>query len=185
MLIAEGYFISHGAAGTTVAPGLSRLMEESSPPSSFSPGSAIMEQPPIRNEMQPFQIGLPALDLFPRKTWVRLASRHLRNLEMTTRILGTPGLGDVPLRAILRDLSGDPLSAGAGVHHSGVSWRTGPDCPNPISTGRPRLVRRSWLLPCPPVSGTVWSWCCILSPSTSREWTYSKGSVRLARLGSQ
>jgi len=108
MLIAEGYFISHGAAGTTVAPGLSRLMEESSPlPAPSALGSATGTTP-IRNEMQPFQIGLPALDLFPRKTWVRLASRHLRNLEMTTP---DPG-GHLALRRAIASY----LGISRGIH---------------------------------------------------------------------
>ncbi|MFQ2630620.1 PLP-dependent aminotransferase family protein [Aeromonas caviae] len=108
MLIAEGYFISHGAAGTTVAPGLSRLTEESSPlPAPSALGSATGTTP-IRNEMQPFQIGLPALDLFPRKTWVRLASRHLRNLEMTTP---DPG-GHLALRRAIASY----LGISRGIH---------------------------------------------------------------------
>lgn len=84
MLTSEGYFSPRGAAGTFVSPHLGHLSET-------RPVSSPATPPPIppNAEMaagvpRPFQLGLPALDAFPRKTWARLAARHLRASDLTS-----------------------------------------------------------------------------------------------------
>ncbi|GGM29667.1 GntR family transcriptional regulator [Pseudomonas asuensis] len=74
MLIGEGYLVSHGPAGTMVAHDL----YPAEPP--------VLEAVVTEHESLvhtgvlplPLQMGLPALDAFPRKLWIRLASRTLR-----------------------------------------------------------------------------------------------------------
>lgn len=74
LLSAEGYIEARGQAGTVVTPGLKhrapvaapRLRSEPAAPS-FRPDTVL-----------PLQMGLPALDGFPRKIWARLGARRAR-----------------------------------------------------------------------------------------------------------
>ncbi|MDM0079437.1 PLP-dependent aminotransferase family protein [Variovorax sp. J31P179] len=78
LLAAEGYIQARGQAGTIVTPGLKlRARAPSAPtraqaiaPPSFRPDSVL-----------PFQMGLPALDAFPRKIWARLGARSVRSMQ--------------------------------------------------------------------------------------------------------
>ncbi len=86
MLTSEGYFSPRGAAGTFVSPQLTHLAD-TTPASEVS--SPVQSSPSPDEQIaiglpRPFQLGLPALDAFPRKTWVRLAGRHLRTMDMTS-----------------------------------------------------------------------------------------------------
>jgi GntR family transcriptional regulator/MocR family aminotransferase len=73
LLAAEGYIQARAQAGTIVTPGLTPRTPVANvpPPStddiSFRPDSIL-----------PFQMGLPALDAFPRKIWARLGARCVR-----------------------------------------------------------------------------------------------------------
>ncbi|NEH56936.1 aminotransferase class I/II-fold pyridoxal phosphate-dependent enzyme [Rhizobium leguminosarum] len=76
LLAAEGYIQARGQAGTIVTPDLKPQMPAPRPippadsgiaPTSFRPDSIL-----------PFQMGLPALDAFPRKIWARLGARGVR-----------------------------------------------------------------------------------------------------------
>jgi GntR family transcriptional regulator/MocR family aminotransferase len=84
MLTSEGYFSPRGAAGTFVSPCLAHA-------DGTVPVIAPTPPPPVPANDQmavgaprPFQLGLPALDAFPRKTWGRLAARNLRALNLTS-----------------------------------------------------------------------------------------------------
>ncbi|VVD60867.1 MocR-like pyridoxine biosynthesis transcription factor PdxR [Pandoraea anhela] len=98
MLISEGYFTPRGAAGTFVSPHLEHLSETAPPAVAPMPRA-----PAPRDAMaavgvpRPFQLGLPALDAFPRKTWVRLAGRHLRALDLASMCYPASA-GFAPLR---------------------------------------------------------------------------------------
>jgi hypothetical protein len=71
LLAAEGYIQARGQAGTIVTPGLKpRTLAASAPPPSTSGIAAAGFRP---DSILPFQMGLPALDAFPRKIWARLA----------------------------------------------------------------------------------------------------------------
>jgi GntR family transcriptional regulator/MocR family aminotransferase len=80
LLAAEGYIQARGQAGTIVTPDLKPQMPVSKPilsaessgivPTSFRPDSSL-----------PFQMGLPALDTFPRKIWARLGARCVRAMQ--------------------------------------------------------------------------------------------------------
>jgi GntR family transcriptional regulator/MocR family aminotransferase len=75
MLIAEGYLLPRGPAGTVVSPHLRDV------PASPSPAVNPTRAEPLLHGGElplPLQMGLPALDAFPRKPWTRLAARALR-----------------------------------------------------------------------------------------------------------
>ncbi|AOB32385.1 DNA-binding protein [Bordetella sp. H567] len=104
LLAAEGYIQPRGQAGTIVTPGLSlpaspapaRPLGEqrSSPPATqgarraaptapramrhAAPGAAPTLGGPPAAPLGPFQMGLPAVDAFPRKIWARLGARCVR-----------------------------------------------------------------------------------------------------------
>jgi GntR family transcriptional regulator/MocR family aminotransferase len=80
LLADEGYLLVRGAAGTVVSPTLINVAEQKA--STFTPPA----QPILRTKesvsqplIRPFQMGLPALDAFPRKLWNRIVARRLRS----------------------------------------------------------------------------------------------------------
>jgi GntR family transcriptional regulator/MocR family aminotransferase len=84
-LIAEGYFQPRGQAGTFVAPGLKPRVSAPVPsdePSAYAAGTVNMR--PV--SMLPLQMGLPALDAFPRKLWARLGTRCIRATQMSDMV---------------------------------------------------------------------------------------------------
>jgi GntR family transcriptional regulator/MocR family aminotransferase len=97
LLIGEGYLITRGAAGTFVTPLL--------PPVAAPPLQAPMAQPAspaTHSGTLPLalQMGLPALDAFPRKLWTRLAGRQLRQAGIEGLVYPDPR-GYAPLRAAI------------------------------------------------------------------------------------
>ena len=94
ILAGEGYLISRGPAGTVVSTELdSRAVAGAV--SRQRPRSRA--EPPARNVLRPLQLGLPALDAFPRKIWSRLVARHARAFAPTDMAYPEPS-GYVPLR---------------------------------------------------------------------------------------
>ncbi|UKE84954.1 PLP-dependent aminotransferase family protein [Pectobacterium colocasium] len=95
MLASEGYFLTRGPAGTIVSPRLENLGESGHIATSLS---QIPTRPQTEaDQVQPFQLGLPALDAFPRKSWARLAGHNLRTLDTAAMIYPDPA-GYEPLR---------------------------------------------------------------------------------------
>jgi len=79
LLAAEGYIESRGQAGTIVTPGLKLPMPPPSAlPRTDSGATGISFRP---DSILPFQMGLPALDVFPRKIWARLGARCVRAMQ--------------------------------------------------------------------------------------------------------
>jgi GntR family transcriptional regulator/MocR family aminotransferase len=79
LLAAEGYIQARGQAGTIVTPDLRPRMPVASPmPPSDSGIAAVSFRP---DSILPFQMGLPALDAFPRKIWARLGARSVRAMQ--------------------------------------------------------------------------------------------------------
>ncbi|KRC79211.1 HTH-type transcriptional regulatory protein GabR [compost metagenome] len=80
LLAAEGYILARGQAGTIVAPNLQpqSLGARASAPKAVEKPDDTWLRPPAP---LPFQMGLPALDAFPRKIWARLGARHLRGMH--------------------------------------------------------------------------------------------------------
>ena len=94
LLGAEGYLETRGQAGTIVSPALTRHapVAPSVRPDDPAPDLAISPAPFTR----PFQMGLPALDAFPRKVWAALAARAIRATQAADMTypayFGTPAL---------------------------------------------------------------------------------------------
>ena len=79
LLAAEGYIQARGQAGTVVTPGLKlRTPVASTMPRSNSGIDVASFRPEL---ILPFQMGLPALDAFPRKIWARLGARCVRAMQ--------------------------------------------------------------------------------------------------------
>ncbi|MGN6580715.1 MAG: PLP-dependent aminotransferase family protein [Bordetella sp.] len=94
ILISEGYLVARGPAGTVVSPQLDGRhgLDATRMPASTPRPAGVAKAAP-----RPFQLGLPALDAFPRKTWVRLAGRRLRGMGDADMDYQAPG-GYLPLR---------------------------------------------------------------------------------------
>lgn len=75
LLTAEGYLEARGQAGTVVTPALARHAPVSPAP---RPATAHDNLGEAASSTRPFQMGIPALDAFPRKVWARLAARAVR-----------------------------------------------------------------------------------------------------------
>ena len=80
LLKAEGYIESKGQAGTRVS---KNLYDQSK----VRKAKVNTRQPGFHSEIEtvdilPFQLGLPALDAFPRQVWSRMAARCARNIGM-------------------------------------------------------------------------------------------------------
>lgn len=96
LLEAEGYVEAHGQAGTRVSPRLAlpHLRPAISPQ---APVPALVRQIPAA---APFELGLPALDAFPRQIWARVGAARLRATQ--TVDMAYPDLaGQAPLRAAI------------------------------------------------------------------------------------
>lgn len=79
LLAAEGYIEARGQAGTIVSPDLKPRMPMAT---LLPPPKHIMPAPSFRpDSILPFQMGLPALDAFPRKIWARLSARSVRAMQ--------------------------------------------------------------------------------------------------------
>jgi GntR family transcriptional regulator/MocR family aminotransferase len=79
ILISEGYLVARGPAGTVVSPQLGGHTESRAPAPPLHPHAPAQAK---GDAPLPFQIGLPALDAFPRMQWQRLAGRHLRAMDI-------------------------------------------------------------------------------------------------------
>ncbi len=135
MLVSEGYFVARGAAGTVVSPRLESLAEPGRTKVSAPPAHTSPRPQAGAGEALPFQLGLPALDAFPRKTWARLAGRNLRTLEMVAMTSPDPA-GYDPLRRAIATYLG--ISRGIACSHEQVFITAG-------YRGALELVRRTLL----------------------------------------
>jgi GntR family transcriptional regulator/MocR family aminotransferase len=104
-LAGEGYFSPRAQAGTVVSPSLSSLPSLPSLPA-MEPARreprVAREKAPAGARMHPgepplLQLGIPALDAFPRKLWSRLAARRVRAAGAGDMNYGDPA-GYAPLR---------------------------------------------------------------------------------------
>ena len=110
LLHAEGYVQPRGQAGTVVTPGLHAQAAPQPLPPPAKPDPDTWRQPPT---LLPFQMGLPALDAFPRKIWARLGARHLRATQAAD--LSYPPADGLPA---LRTAIAAHLQVARGIHCS-------------------------------------------------------------------
>jgi GntR family transcriptional regulator / MocR family aminotransferase len=104
-LAGEGYVFTQGAAGTRVhaaldPPPTRRSGLNSKMPvaeASASAGPSGWQQQSWGAAPRLFQLGVPAIDDFPRSAWARLAGRHMRHLVPETMVYQDPA-GYPPLR---------------------------------------------------------------------------------------
>lgn len=80
ILADEGYLQVRGAAGTVVSPSLPQLTIPKPQAAISAPASTVIVDHDGKAP-RPLQMGLPALDAFPRKVWNRLAGQRLRSSE--------------------------------------------------------------------------------------------------------
>src|SRR6185295_15937485 len=95
LLAAEGYIEARGQAGTIVSPDLKPRTPIASP--LLLPEIPDIDAVSFRpDSILPFQMGLPALDAFPRKIWARLGARSVRAMQPSDMVhpavYGVPAL---------------------------------------------------------------------------------------------
>ncbi|MCU7645746.1 PLP-dependent aminotransferase family protein [Pseudomonas piscis] len=102
LLMGEGYLTARGAAGTIVTPQLAPVAAPmpSTPLAATAYQATHAGTPPLA-----LQMGLPALDAFPRKLWTRLAGRQLRQAG-TEGFVYPDSRGYAPLRAAIASYLG-------------------------------------------------------------------------------
>ncbi|GLU35992.1 PLP-dependent aminotransferase family protein [Pseudomonas sp. NBRC 100443] len=100
LLTSEGYLLARGPAGTVVSPQLAGRNAER--PARLAPQSEQVLPGLIAHGPQvlPLQLGLPALDAFPKALWSRLAARRLRHTADVELAYPDP-CGYAPLREAL------------------------------------------------------------------------------------
>lgn len=121
ILVGEGYFITRGAAGTVVASGL-RKVSGKGRVKVDQLAHPVLEEQDTQSEPGPFCLGLPALDAFPRKTWARLAARHIRSLDILA-MTAPPVAGLPQLRRAIATYLG--ISRGINCSHEQVFVTSG------------------------------------------------------------
>ncbi|MBU4680562.1 PLP-dependent aminotransferase family protein [Cedecea davisae] len=90
-LVAQGWLERRGQAGTFVSPSVKS-----------GSGSDSFSAPRPQGAPLPFQMGLPALDAFPRAIWARLMGRRLRQQTRFDLMLPEPG-GEAGLKQAIAD----------------------------------------------------------------------------------
>lgn len=109
LLVSEGYLQPRGPAGTFVTPRLASMTASASRPTPTPTPQPIsqaqMHSPIVPGQVLPFQLGLPALDAFPRKTWARLLARHARGLDLASMVYPDPA-GHAGLRQAIASYLG-------------------------------------------------------------------------------
>ncbi|MCO7614715.1 PLP-dependent aminotransferase family protein [Pseudomonas chlororaphis] len=110
LLIGEGYLTARGAAGTIVTPQLAPVCA----PTQRAPVAPATHQATHAGTLPlALQMGLPALDAFPRKLWTRLAGRQLRQAGVEGLVY-PDARGYAPLRAAIASYLG--ISRGISCH---------------------------------------------------------------------
>jgi GntR family transcriptional regulator / MocR family aminotransferase len=94
MLSGEGYTVAAGARGTRVNPALTRRRRMPAPVKTVSRAQRLRLPPGSLL----FQMGQPALDVFPRKLWSQISARVVRSLDVEQLAHPHDIMGYEPLR---------------------------------------------------------------------------------------
>ncbi|MBY4947525.1 PLP-dependent aminotransferase family protein [Cupriavidus respiraculi] len=102
-LIGEGYLVARGPAGTFVADGVAGagMRRAKAPAADALPAVAPALDSLGESDdgaIRPLQLGVPAVDVFPRKLWARLVARQAR---LPGSLAKPPSAGHAPLREAL------------------------------------------------------------------------------------
>jgi GntR family transcriptional regulator / MocR family aminotransferase len=98
VLSGEGFLVTHGARGTFVSPALP-VRTDAEPRLGIPPALNTLTGTTVQPVLA-FWVGLPSIDLFPRKIWSRLVAREVRGLGQED--YGYPlGAGDRRLKSAL------------------------------------------------------------------------------------
>jgi GntR family transcriptional regulator/MocR family aminotransferase len=100
LLVAEGYLLRRGAAGSIVSPGIAGGMRSGLEKGNGRPPSSPPKKlggAPTQAAPSPFLMGVPALDAFPKAQWTRIAAREARRLDRSDLLYPDP-LGSASLR---------------------------------------------------------------------------------------
>lgn len=89
-LAEEGYLTPQRGRGTVVTPGLYLQRSPLSGALAATAGSVVERGREFDEPWLPLQLGLPALDLFPRKPWARILARQVRQLSASGMIAPDP-----------------------------------------------------------------------------------------------
>lgn len=100
LLAAEGYVVGRGAAGTFVARGLAAPAGLRRKPRVRPLQAPVASAAGPPRSASPLQLGLPALDRFPRTVWSRLVGRAARTVSPED-LAGADPQGHLPLRKAL------------------------------------------------------------------------------------
>ncbi|USX27154.1 PLP-dependent aminotransferase family protein [Oxalobacteraceae bacterium OTU3CINTB1] len=98
LLGAEGYLETRGQAGTVVSPALTRHAPVAPSARAQDRSTDLAGSPAPLG--RPFQMGLPALDAFPRKVWAALAARAIRATQAADMVY-PPYCGTQALRTAI------------------------------------------------------------------------------------
>jgi GntR family transcriptional regulator/MocR family aminotransferase len=108
LLVAEGYVVRRGAAGSFVAPGVAvgfRPPRRRAARPRVTATAASSAALPHRRDALPFLLGVPALDVFPNGQWSRILARHARRLDPASLLYpdprGQPRLRDCIARYLM------------------------------------------------------------------------------------
>ncbi|OPA84704.1 DNA-binding protein [Pseudomonas fluorescens] len=104
LLTAEGYIEPRGQAGTVVSHGVQTTLPTRVV---IAPYHAARQHAPLL----PFQMGLPALDAFPRKIWSKIAARCVRATQLAD--MANPPVQGLPA---LRTAIASYLQVARGIH---------------------------------------------------------------------
>lgn len=102
----EGFIVSQGQRGTFV----SSTIDRSRVAAATAQRADAQRRSPLDEYLLPFRFGVPALDLFPRKVWSRLAAREARRLDLLS--LPYPNPAGLPL---LREAIASYVAVARGI----------------------------------------------------------------------
>ncbi len=112
LLTSEGYMLARGQAGTVIHPALrpagAAAPAAVAPPETPAPSTQDALWRPA--QLLPFQLGVPAMDAFPRKLLARLGARYLRGMHLVLRLPGERSDRPLAEKLLAHGMAVQPMS---------------------------------------------------------------------------